>query len=813
MLKNYLKIAYQNLRKSLGYSLINIGGLGIGIACCLLIFQYVAFENSFDEFHENASDIYHISWSRVQNEGEPSLNTGTGWPVGPTLAEETPEVLRYVRIHPAYGNSIVSRSENPDKTFEEEKVYYVDPTFFQLFTFPFVSGDPGHALEPGTLVLSQSAAEKYFGDEDPIGKSLEVSGWFGGDFKYQGVVNGVFQDVPANSQLQFDFLVPTSPLFQNSDYNDPSTGWGWNNFITYVQLRPDADPVEVERKFTEIYTQNRKEYFQQNNVRAYVNMNSFRSIYLNEDLVLPNIAKGSSRAVYFFTMIGLITLLIALVNYINLASAGAINRAREVGVRKAIGAQKSQLVFQFLCESGLTVLVATVLGFILAGLTLSLVNSWAEVNLTFAMWSTSGFWIAFPILLVVVVLLSGLYPAFMLSSFRPVSVLKGSMGSFSGGTGIRRGLIVFQFAITIALLVGATVVYRQVSYMQDMDLGMDLDQVLTIPGPRLISDYEERANAVETFSQELSGLPSVGKIATSATLPGKGFDFGTNGFKKATDDDSEAIGAVGSAVDTSFVSLYGFELLAGDLKNSSYAEIPEGELSPILINETAAYSLGFDTPMDALGEDLSHGRVLGVLKDFNWSSAHQARENIIFYLRSNNTHISIKVGTENLPQTIASIETLYKQHFPGNPFHYAFVDEQFDQQYRNDRRFARLFTVFTSLAILIAYLGLLGLATYTTKQRAKEIGIRKVLGASVGSVVGMLSFDFVKLVVIAFLIASPIAWFLMSRWLENYAYQIDLEWWMFVLSGLVAVAISVFTVSFQSIKAALMNPVKSLRSE
>ncbi|MFC4870679.1 ABC transporter permease [Negadavirga shengliensis] len=812
MIKNYFKIALQNLRKNPGYALINIGGLGIGMACCLLIFQYVAFEYSFDEFHENAGDIYHISWARVQNDGEPNIIASTGWSVAPALAEETPEVLRFARVHPEYGSAVISNPIQPDKTFEEDRLYYVDSSFFHMFTYPLVSGDPTRALEPGTLLLSQSAAQKYFGNEDPIGQILEVRGWFGGGFQFSGVVNGVLRDIPANSHLQFDFLLPVADLFQKSDYNNPSAGWGWNNFITYVQLRPDADLTEVDRKFTEIYMRNRQEDFWQSNVRAYVNSLPLRDIYLNEDLPLSHVAKGSSRAVYFFTVIGLITLLIALVNYINLATAGALSRAREVGVRKAIGAQKDQLVFQFLCESALTVLVSTVLGFALAGLALTMVNTWADVNLTFALWNSSGFWTVFPLLFLVVVLLSGLYPAFMLSSFKPREVLKGSTGTFSATTGMRRGLIVFQFTISIVLLVGITVVYKQVNYMQHMELGMDLEQVLTIPGPRLIPNGMDRVNVVETFTQELSSLQSVGKIGTSGTLPGKGFAFGTNSFKKATADQSEEIAASGTSIDTAFVSLYGLELVAGDIQNRSYS-VPEGEPSPILINETAAYSLGFDTPEDALGEELSHGRVIGVLKDFNWSSAHHTRENIIFYLDPYNHHISIKVGTENLSQTIAAVEALYKQHFPGNPFQYTFVDEQFDRQYRNDLRFAKLFTVFTSLAIFIACLGLLGLATYTARQRTKEIGIRKVLGASVSGVVGMLSSDFIKLVLMAFLIGSPIAWFVMNRWLENYAYRIDMEWWMFAIAGLGTVVIALLTVSFQSVKVALANPVESLRSE
>jgi putative ABC transport system permease protein len=811
MFRNYLIVAFRNLLRHKGYSFINVAGLALGLTCCLLIFQYVIFEYSFDRFNENAQNLYRISWTQVQNEGEPITWPTTAWAVGPALAQEAPEVIRFARLHPEYNTAIVSNPAEPDIVFEEENVYYADPAFLEMFSYPLVQGEPGQALsEPGTVLLSRSAARKYFGPEDPMGQVLDVRGWISGSFR----VGGIFEDIPANSHLQFSMLLPMVDLLQRSRFSDPSTGWGWNNFITYVQLGADVDLAEAGQNFTDIYLRHRQEEFRQSNTTARVSVQPLLDIHLNDDISAPKAVMGSYRAVYFFTIIGFVTLLIAIVNYVNLATARAINRAREVGVRKTAGANQGQLVTQFLFEAALTNIMAVCLAIVLAVILTPAVNTLAGTSLTNAIWVSPGFWAIFFAAFCAVTLLAGVYPAFVLSSFRPVTVLKGKAGSFTSQTWLRRGLVVLQFAASVVLLVGTAVLYTQLDFMRNMDLGLNLEQALTVPSPRVLPEDIDQAEVVETFAQELRQLPAVRQTATSFTVPGRGYAFTTN-IRKAAADPSTEIEVFATYIDTSFASLYGLELIAGNGFRNTSTPLPEGEPRPVMANETTIRALGFDTPEDALGQVLGANRfrLVGVFKDFNWSSAHETRENALFLLERGNPQISIKVGTKNLSQTIAAIEHLYKQHFPGDPFRYAFVDEQFEQQYRSDQRFAALFGIFAGLAIAIACLGLYGLASFTAQQRTKEIGVRKVLGASIASIIALLSTDFLKLVGIAFVVAAPLAYLGMERWLEDFAYHIEIGPGIFLFAGGLLLLIAVLTVSYQSVKAALADPVKSLRYE
>lgn len=802
MLKNYLKIAFRNLRKNPGYSFINIGGLAIGIICCLLIFQFVAFEYSFDDFNDNAQNLYRVN----RTSGDSNVSPLSGYAMGPAMVQEVPEIEHAVRLHPEYGNPIVSNPGQPDKTFKEENVYYTDPSFLRMFTYPLVSGDVEGALtEPGTALLSETAAEKYFGEkENPIGQTLDVHGWVNGTYQ----VNGVFQDVPANSHLQFDILLPIADLLQRS-YQDPRDSWNWTNFITYVQLRTDAAPAETEQKMTGVLTRNLQQVFGQANEQIMIQ--PLQDIHLNDDIIAPKAVMGSYQAIYFFIIIGVVILLIALVNYINLTTARSLKRAREVEVRKAIGAQKQQLTVQFLCESALTILIATAFAAFLADLLMPVINTLAGTNLTNAIWLRLDFWMILTAMSIVAIVLAGLYPAFILSSFKPTVVLKGKTGTSSAGTWLRQGLVVFQFAAAIVLLTGTVIVYTQLNYMQNMDLGINLEQILSVSGPRVLPEDTDQAVAIETFTQELRRLPSVRQTATSNSIPGRGHSFIT--VVGSQTDPSEEIRAAGTSIDADFASLYGLELVAGEGFANMSIPTDGNESRPIIATETAIRAVGFNSPEEAIGQEAFTGRIVGVFKDFNWSSAHEAPANVFFVFSKGERAISIKVDTENLPQTISSIEAIYHQHFPGNPFQYTFVDEQFDQQYRNDQRFASLFSVFAGLAIMIACLGLFGLAAFTAEQRTKEIGVRKVLGASVMNIVGLMGKDFILLVFTGFVIAVPIVWYVMGQWLADFAYRIEIGPGVFAISGGSALLIALATVSWQSVRAAVANPVESLRSE
>ena len=812
MLKNYFKIAFRNLFRNKVYSAINIMGLSVGIACCLFIYQYVAFEHSFDTFNEKAPNLYRVVITTERPGSKSTSSATTGWAMGPAIQQEVPEVEHFLRLHPEYDNAVVFNPDHPDKAFEEENVFYADSSVFQMFSFPLVTGDPLKTLtEPGTIMLSESIARKYFGDEDPIGQSLEVKGWI--DVRY--LVNGIFRDVPANSHLQFNILMPMIDLLSKSDFSKPSTGWGWTNFITYVQLPAHADLEAVEEKMTAVLMKNREDDFRSSNTSAQVTLQPLLDVHLNEDLSVAKTTMGSYRAVYFFTIIGLITLLIALFNYINLSTARALDRAHEVGVRKVTGARRGQLIFQFLSESALIVFMAFVLASVIASSFRGTVSELAGLNMTNSLWRSSEFWIFVFIVFALTSLLAGLYPAWVLSSFKPAAVLKGKMTK-STGAWFRTGLVVLQFSASIILLIGTGIVFKQLRFMQRMDLGVDLEQILTVQGPRVIRDDVDQSEIINTFTNEISRIPAVLQTASSYSAPGQDHAAGTSSVRKWSDDPSGNISGYVTWIDENFAGLYGLELAAGDGFKHLSESIKNDTLWPVILNETAVQTLGIGSALEALNQKLwifgNPSRIVGVFKDFNWTSAHKRIEPVFFRFYPGQC-ISVKVRAENLPQTISQIETKYKELFPGNPFQYAFADETFDAQYRNDRRFAGLFSVFAFLAMFIACLGLFGLATFTAQKRTKEIGIRKVLGATVDQIVLLLSKDFAKLVLIAFVVSIPIAWYAMQRWLQDFAYRIDIEWWMFAAAGVLAFIIANVTIGFQSVKSALMNPVESLKEE
>ena len=814
MFKNYFKVALRSLLNKKGFSLINILGLSIGMTCCLLIFQYVAFEYSFDRFHKNEKDIYRVLQAYARSGEE--LDEGhsyTAQALAPALAQGVPEILEITRVHS--DNAIVSTQSLPDRVFEEDRIMYADPGFIKMFSVPMVSGDATMALTPGTALLSESAARKYFGTASPEGQVLEVTGAVNKSFR----VIGIFENTPANSHLQFDVLLPIDDLLRGEGYaSEPEGGWSWNNFSTYVQLHAQGNEATAERKMTAVFLSHRGESIRQQDARAALNLQPLSDIHLNSEIEgAVNSTSGSYRTVYFFLVIGLVTLVIALVNYVNLATARAVNRSREVGVRKVVGARRGQLIIQFLCESALTNITAAVIGVVLAAALVPLVNDLAGSRLSVTLWMNPGFWAAFLVTLAAGTLLAGLYPAFVLSSFKPVSVLKGKAGSFSTHLWLRRGLVVLQFSASIVLVAGTAIVYNQLSYMRGMDIGLNLEQVLTVPAPRVLSEQTDRAAATATFLQEVRRLPAVRQASASSSLPGRGFNWNGASIRKATDDPANAIRGVATYIDTAFASLYGLELVAG----KEFADITlsddEGAPWTTIINETAVKTLGFASPQEAIDEALNIGgydaTVIGVYKDFNWSSAHQEQQSIVFGPTTGGQHISLLLGTNDFPAAISSVQAIYDRLFPGNVFRYAFADQVFDQQYRNEQRFATLFTMAAGMAIFIACLGLLGLVAFTAQQRTKEIGMRKVLGATVGNIVALLSKDFLKLVIIGFLIAVPVSWYIMNQWLENFAYRVEIGAGIFLVSGMVALLIALATVSWQSVKAALANPVNSLRNE
>ena len=810
MLKNYLKIAWRTLRRQKGYSLLNIAGLTLGMACCLLLFQYVAYETSYDEFHTKKEQIFRAAIEYTQRGVHQEVSPYVAPIFGPTMAHEVPGIARYARYHPNYGDAVISyQGADGDRTFTERGALLVDSTFLSLFDYPLVRGDRSQALRrPQTLLMSETTARKYFGEEEAVGKTVAFTGWVQGTY----TVAGVFEDLPPTSHLQFDVLLPMEDLLADERFgNSP---WGWTNFITYFELEPNADPAVVEAQITETYARYGAEHFARNQIQATASLTPLTDIHLGGRWVQATVT-GNRRTVYFFTLIGLITLVIALVNYVNLATARAMDRAREVGVRKVVGAQKRQLVSQFLMESALMNLLALGLAVGLSLVLLPVVNQVAGVEMARSLWLDGRFWAVFLGVFGAGALLSGLYPAFVLSSFRPVASLKGKGGGASR-VSLRQGLVVVQFAASIALLAGTLIVQAQLHHMRSLDTGLDLEQVLIVEGPRVRAEGSDRSAEMATLKNELRHLPAVREAAFSRTTPGGGFDSYPRAYR-ATADPSTSQAIRMATIDANFASVYGLELAAGEGFREGMIT-PDSGAVPVLVNETLIQALGYASNEEAVGAWIRIGTdsdfvIRGVFEDFLWSSARSEADAVMFLYGDRGGHISMKVSTTDLPETISAVEATYKALFPGNPFAYHFADAAFDAQYQADRRFATLFAGFAGIAILIACLGLFGLASFTAQQRTKEIGVRKVLGASVAGIFTLLSKDFLKLVALAFLIAAPLAYVAMQRWLEGFAYRIEIGPGLFVLTGALVLLIALATVSYQSIKAALADPVKSLRYE
>lgn len=821
MLRSYILLALRSLRRQRGYAALNILGLTLGLACCLVIFQYVAFERSYDGFHERADHLYRVltAGGRIGEEAGPRA-AFTPQALGPAMAETIPEVARFARVHGEPNGAVVARAGQPDRALEEDAVLYVDRAFLEMFTFPLAAGgtDAAAALAPGALLITESAAHRHFGTEDAIGEVLDWVGQVTGPYR----VAGVLRDVPDNSHLQFDFLLPAEDLLSLGNYaNEPEDGWSWNNFTTYVELHAAASPSDAEAAVRALHAQRRGDVMRERGYESTASLQLLGDIYLNDDAFTFIGRAGSARTVRFFTAIGLVTLLIALVNYVNLATARALDRAREVGVRKSVGAQRTQLIGQFLSESALTVGLAAAAAAALAAVALPTVNRVADTHLSWSLWLEPTFLLSSLALLAGAALLAGLYPAFVLSGFRPVAALKGSDRIGLGGLGLRRTLVVVQFAAAVVLIGGTAIVHTQLGFLRGMDLGMDLEQVVTVPGPRVVPEGTTPTAARAAFVEELRRLPAVRQVATSWSLPGQGFNWNGAAVWRAEHDEMSAINAVATYVDTAFVSLYGLELVAGtDFTDSHVAFGTEGQTWPLLATETTVRSLGFASPEEAIGHPLRFGtgvahetHIVGVLRDFHWASGHEASPNALFGRATVGGHISARAAAADLPATIAAIERAYTALFPGNVFRYGFADEAFAHQYYEDQRFATLFSAFAGLAIFIACLGLFGLAAFTAQRRRKEVGVRKVLGATVPNLVALLSRDFLKLVALAVVIGSPVAYWLMQRWLEGFAYRVEPGAGLFIVVAALTLFLALATVAGQAARAALADPVRAIRSE
>ncbi len=814
MIKNYFKIALRNLKIRKGYSLLNIFGLAIGIACCLLIFQYVAFERSYDTFENNANQIVRLRLDSYQ-QGKLSWKSATSYPAfGPTMKKDFPEVENFCRLHDA--NLVLSNEERNVK-FKEEKGYYADPSFLDMFNVHLIKGNPKVALDaPDKILLSEETAKKYFGNEEPLGKKLVFRD---PQFPRTFEVTGVFKEFPANSHLIVNHLASYATLAgidrQAGDTsNATETSFGWYDFYTYLQLKPGTDLKKFESKLPAYCNRymNNREWEKANNVFTEIHVIPLHDIHLHSNYNQEAEANGNGQSVSFLFMIAFFIIGIAWINYINLATARSMERAREVGVRKVLGALRKNLIGQFLVESFLLNLISFVFSLgivvVLAPWFNQLTGHASHTGFTLP----ADYWLGFIAMFLSGSFLSGIYPAFVLSGFRPIYVLKGLFKSSKGGIVLRKGLIIGQFATAVVLIAGTIIVFQQVNFMRNQKLGVDIDQTLVLDGANSLSDSLYQSS-FQPFKNDLLKIADVKNVATSSSVMGKEI-YWTNGSHRTGTDSKGSVTLYNLGIDYDFAPSFGLKLEAGRNFSKEYKTDERG----VLLNESGARLLGFGDINKAVNENIvSAGdtvKILGIVADYHHQGLQKAIDPMIFRLQPNSRNAySIKMSTGNINTTIAAIQKTWNKHFPSDPFNYYFLDELFDQQYKADKQFGEVFGLFAFLAILIACFGLLGLSAFNVLQRTKEIGIRKVLGASVQNLLFNLSKDFLKLVLISFLLAIPFTWWIMHKWLQDFAYRIDIHWWVFAIAGVAAFIIALLTISFQAIKAAFANPVKSLRTE
>ncbi|MCW3091919.1 MAG: FtsX-like permease family protein [Ferruginibacter sp.] len=807
MIRSYFKIAFRNLWGNKGFSAINILGLAIGIATCLIIMLFVQNELGYDGFNKKADRIVRISF-QGSAAGETFDESTVMPPVAQTMKSDFPEVQEATRIRDFGTPKLVYG----DKSFKEDAFAFVDSNFFQVFTLPLIEGDAKTALtEPNTIVITRALAKKYFGKENPMGKVISFKDGKNAACK----VTGVIEKVPVNSHFHFEGFASMASLPES---REPT--WMSSNFYTYLVLPDGYDYKKLEAKFPQVV----EKYIGPQLFQAmHVTLAEFRKkgnnlsfhlqpltdIHLHSNFANDLSPAGDIRYVYIFSAIALFMLLIACINFMNLSTAGASKRAREVGIRKVLGSLKMELVRQFLLESILITAIALVLAMLLMYLALPVFNTLAgqTLSLRFA---------DHPLLLpglIVFVLISGIlagsYPAFYLSSFKPVAVLKGKFTSGKKSIGLRSGLVVFQFFISIVLIVSTTVVYKQLSYIQHKKLGYDKDQVLVLSNSWMLGKNEE------VFRQQLQSDPRVASISRSGYLPAGPSD-NNNFFVYPGENANQMVKTLRYDVDENYIPTLGISMLTGRNFSKDFASDSSG----VILNETAAkaFDWGEKAPGNTISTTKNNGEivrlhVIGIVKDFHFRSLHERISPLVMVLSPNAGTMIVKLKTKD----VAGLLTILKKNWDSmgaeEPLSFSFLDERFNNTYKSEERIGLILGIFAGLTIFVACLGLFGLAKFTAEQRTKEIGIRKVLGATVAGVAALLSKDFLRLVLFAFVFASPIAWYIMDKWLQDFAYRISISPWVFAIAALLAVMITILTVSFQAIKAAIANPVNSLRSE
>lgn len=793
MLKNYFKIAFRNLWRHKAFSFINIMGLAVGMTAFYLIFLYVSFEVSYDSFNKKADRIYRVV-ADLKTPTETINTSGPAWAVTPNLKEEFPEVEGQVRIS---DDNLVFRKG--DIKFEEKNVLWADSAFFKIFDFKLLKGNPATALrDQFSVVLTKTASKKYFGKENPVGQIIQ----FGSENR-NVTVTGLVEDFPENSLIKGDVLLSMSTL-TGKLYPQLDSQWANYGISAYLLLKEGTDATALQKKLPAFLERRNGQEMKEIQMFPTLILEPLRSVYLYST---RNGSKTENmNNVYIFSIIAAFILIIACINFVNLTTARSAERAKEVGIRKVVGAARSQLSRQFIGESILICVIAYFLSVILSILLLPLFNQLSGKIVAGSIFTNPSYALILFAIAILIGVLAGIYPALVLSSFKPVAVLKGRFSSGNRGILLRKGLVVAQFTISIALIIGTIVVYNQMKYMRSRDLGFNKDHKM------VLNTHDEPGK--DAFRNAVASLPHVKATTFSGSVPGGG-NPGAYSQVENVKGEMQIANLDLYFVDFAYIPAYKMKMVAG---RAFAKEFGTDTTQAMILNETGVKMFGYSSPKQIIGKKFDQwgrkGVVIGVVQDFNFRSLQQEVKPLSLRMEPERSGLlTVEIETTDLPNSIAKIESKWKELIPKWPFDYYFLDERFDSQYRSEERFGNLFLNFSILAIFISCLGLLGLALYSTMQRTKEIGVRKVMGASVSGIVNLLSKDFLKLVLISFIIAAPVAWYFMHSWLNDFAYRITISWWVFILAGALAVMIALITISFQAIKAAIANPVKSLRTE
>ncbi|GAA3926053.1 FtsX-like permease family protein [Chitinophaga oryziterrae] len=803
MFKNYFKIAVRNLWNNKVFSAINILGLAIGLAICLLIALFVTDELGYDKYNEKADRIYRVNADFLVN-GSTFKERLSPAQLGATLVNDYPQIENSVRMID-FGDMLIKKGE---QTLVEHNTAFADSSLFDVFTLSLITGNPKTALTlANTMVISESMAKKYFNTTDALGKTLLV------DNINTYTISGVMKDMPANSHIHLNFI---RAMAGNNESRDDH--WMSDNFTTYILVKPGTDEAmlntylkQVTKKYMEPalmkMTGSSISDIEKKGGHFGYNVIPVTKIHLFSTLTSEIEPSGNIQYVYSFIVIAIIILLIACVNFMNLSTARSAGRSKEVGVRKVLGSQRSNLISQFLVESVLTSFIALVLAILMAAVLLPFLNELSGKQLMLDIFAANRMLVSLVLTAIVVGLLAGSYPAFFLSSFEPVKVLKGKIATGFKGGWLRNSLVVFQFATAVILIVGTLVIYSQLNYIRNKKLGYKREQVLVLGNTASLWTH------AQTFKEEILHIPGVEAVTMAGSMP-TSTSLNTGIFSKdAAASEGQVLGLTQWSVDADYIPTLGMEMAKG----RNFSPKLSTDSQTVIINETAARLLGFTK--DPLNKVLYNGgnpfNVIGVVKDFNAGSLRSKIPPVVFQLTETRDRMALRITADKISSVIPQIEKAYHgmDKMAGQPFIYFFLDDDFNRLYNAEQRTGKLFLSFAFFAILIACLGLFGLVTYAAEQRTKEIGIRKVLGSSITGIVTLLSKDFLKLVGIALIIGSPLAWFIMNRWLEDFAYRINISWWVFAMAACCAIAITLITVSFQTIKAALANPVRSLKSE